>query len=55
MRCPDCGHQNVPGSLFCEQCGADLATPAETPAVPTVDNRPETHPCPSCGHRNPAG
>ena len=22
--CPNCGHQNQPGSRFCEECGCDL-------------------------------
>lgn len=24
MKCPDCGHENRPGVLLCEQCNADL-------------------------------
>ncbi len=40
MRCPECQHPNVPGSLFCEICGADLdsqlaeaLTPAAAPST----------------------
>lgn len=25
MRCPGCGHENIPGSDLCESCGWDLA------------------------------
>lgn len=27
--CPNCGHQNQPGSRFCEQCGCDLMKAAQ--------------------------
>ncbi|MBI5831187.1 MAG: FHA domain-containing protein [Armatimonadetes bacterium] len=33
MRCPECQHANVAGSLFCEVCGADLDT--QVVALPT--------------------
>ncbi len=25
MDCPDCGHENIPGSEICDDCGHDLA------------------------------
>lgn len=40
--CPSCGHANIEGSLFCEECGAKLAAPAG-PAVPA---RPAAPPIP---------
>lgn len=54
LRCGNCGHANVPGELFCENCGAALdalepevaekqvAAAAETPA-------PAEETCPACG------
>jgi predicted amidophosphoribosyltransferase len=34
--CPVCGHQNLPGDRFCDNCGADLqAAPAAAAAKPT--------------------
>jgi FHA domain-containing protein len=29
--CPECGYQNVQGTLFCESCGGDLVTGAHSP------------------------
>lgn len=38
--CPTCHHQNLPGALFCSECGAQLAT---TQALTTRSlNRPPT-------------
>ena len=36
--CPVCGHQNMPGDSFCDNCGADLNAPASTASndAPTV-------------------
>src|SRR5919109_3325716 len=44
--CPACGHQNMPGDRFCDNCGAELgtstpaavATSAEAPTVPTDED-----------------
>ncbi|MBI2299009.1 MAG: zinc ribbon domain-containing protein, partial [Armatimonadetes bacterium] len=33
MQCPECGHANVAGSLFCEKCGSDLQQ-VEAPREP---------------------
>jgi len=54
MRCPECRQNNVPGSLFCEHCGADLSSVVEDEqaAAPVVE---PTEPCPECGHGNRAG
>ena len=58
MRCPECQHPNVPGSLFCELCGADLqAEPASAPAqsgaaAPAPDAPPAGLVCAHCGHGN---
>ncbi len=54
MRCPECRQNNVPGSLFCEHCGADLAS-AQAADRPTQPAAAPTAPCPECGHGNPAG
>lgn len=32
-QCSTCGHQNVPGALFCNACGSRLASAGETKAV----------------------
>lgn len=40
MRCSECGQTNIAGSLFCEQCGAELAAelvPAASPAPAPVE------------------
>jgi len=39
--CPVCGHNNRPGTSFCEEC-----------AAPLIGTRP---PCPRCGHANRPG
>jgi hypothetical protein len=53
MRCPECRQNNVPGSLFCEHCGADLSSVMEDDqaTAPVVE---PTEPCPECGHGNRA-
>lgn len=52
MKCPECGKVNVPGSLFCEACGAELdAAPAE-PEVHAAEAGASAVPCPDCGHLN---
>lgn len=35
MRCPTCGHENLPGEDVCDNCGADLAG-HDTPQSPTT-------------------
>lgn len=29
VRCPQCGHDNAPGTLFCEHCGKPLSQPGQ--------------------------
>jgi pSer/pThr/pTyr-binding forkhead associated (FHA) protein len=42
MRCSECGQTNLPGALFCEQCGADLDVGAGASiAPPTADDLSE--------------
>jgi DNA-directed RNA polymerase subunit RPC12/RpoP len=53
MRCPECGHTAVPGALFCEACGADLAEPAGADETSPGDEAAAVA-CPECGHANPA-
>lgn len=47
---PDCGHENVPGTQFCEGCGEELpdASAAGAPAAGA------TVTCPACDNVNPA-
>jgi uncharacterized OB-fold protein len=33
LPCPACGHQNLPGDRFCDNCGAALAAPAPVAAA----------------------
>jgi len=33
LACPACGHQNLPGDRFCDNCGAALAAPAPVAAA----------------------
>jgi len=33
--CASCGHQNLPGDRFCDNCGAELNPPAASAAPPT--------------------
>lgn len=56
MRCSDCGHENVPGSLFCERCGNDLEEPATAPEpdVEAVVAPADGRACPACQHHNDA-
>jgi hypothetical protein len=46
VTCPSCGHQNLPGDAFCDNCGAALAAPAATPAAtdPTLIQAPQSAP-----------
>jgi uncharacterized OB-fold protein len=64
LHCSSCGHLNVPGSMFCENCGnqmeaaAPAAPPAPVPpiAVPSVEATPVAGElCPQCGHENIPG
>ena len=52
MRCTNCGHDNPPGSLFCLNCGSQLAAAmAATPPAPA--GLPVR--CGTCGGENPPG
>ena len=35
MTCPRCGHQNLPDSHFCAQCGSPLGGGGESPTETT--------------------
>ena len=37
--CPNCGHQNQPGSRFCEQCGCDLMKAAHQAGQHNIQKR----------------
>lgn len=51
MQCPECGHANVPGSLFCEHCGADLP-PSDAVVEPVAAKSSPVVLCPACGQEN---
>jgi len=38
--CPKCGGKINPGDMFCQNCGANVAGPAETPKVESVPEKP---------------
>ena len=44
--CPQCDHENVPGTQFCEGCGEELAAANAAPSATVV--------CPACDNANPA-
>ncbi len=46
MPCAACGHDNEPGSRFCDECGATMAVACPSCAEP---NRPDARFCKSCG------
>ncbi len=59
VKCPQCGTENLDGTLFCDECGAPLEQeaaaappvgPVEVPAPPSAG----VLICQSCGHENPA-
>lgn len=37
--CPNCQHEEMPGSLFCNECGAQLVIP-ETPTTQNIQRAP---------------
>lgn len=50
VTCPACGHQNLPGDSFCDNCGASLSQPAAAPAAPPampVNVPPPAEPAPA--------
>ena len=55
MKCPQCGHENVPGTQFCEGCGEDLpaANTAPSNAAPAAADAAMIQ-CPACDNMNPA-
>lgn len=42
VRCPDCGHENPPGSRTCEACNYPLVEGAAPPPPPATAGPPET-------------
>ncbi len=62
MACPTCGQENLPGTAFCENCGAPLQPPQ--PAPQSAEAAPAAAPagqvsaggvrCPNCGAENDA-
>lgn len=52
IKCPSCGHENVPGTQFCEGCGEELeAAPAAMASTPASGAEAR---CPACDNLNPA-
>lgn len=52
IKCSSCGHENVPGTQFCEGCGEELAQDngaASASAAPQAMVK-----CPACDNMNPA-
>ncbi|HSH81060.1 MAG TPA: zinc ribbon domain-containing protein, partial [Herpetosiphonaceae bacterium] len=63
LACPTCGHENLPGTAFCDNCGSPLpppqpaATPAATPPSPAAASATMAENavrCPNCGSENDA-
>ena len=63
VACPVCGQENVPGTAFCDNCGAVLPPPQPAVdqqdaagAAPIAQAQPDaaTVVCPSCGTSNDA-
>ncbi|MBA3945486.1 MAG: zinc-ribbon domain-containing protein [Herpetosiphonaceae bacterium] len=62
--CPQCGQENLPGTAFCENCGAQLPPPSPTPTTSSdaAASGPASAPpagattvvCPNCGYHNSA-
>ncbi len=53
--CPNCGHQNPPDVVFCENCGYQLEQPATSQPLAVSQPQVQTSRCPNCGYENPAG
>lgn len=64
MKCPNCGTDNLPGVMFCDNCGVELASAsASLPGVGTPQPAPPPPPaagppsalgsCPNCGQPVP--
>lgn len=53
IKCPSCGHENVPGTQFCEGCGEELPQDngAATSAPAALQSMVK---CPACDNMNPA-
>src|SRR5688572_30828034 len=53
IKCPSCGHENVPGTQFCEGCGEELAQ--DNGATASASATPQAMiKCPACDNMNPA-
>lgn len=48
ITCPECHHENVDGTQFCENCGEEL------PSASTATSNEAMMKCPQCGAQNPA-
>ncbi len=56
MRCNLCGHDSPPGSLFCLNCGSQIAPPQGMVPTPAMGGgMPAGAVCPSCRAENPPG
>lgn len=48
ITCPECQHENVDGTQFCENCGEEL------PSATAATSAEAMMKCPDCGAQNPA-
>ena len=48
ITCPECQHENVDGTQFCENCGEEL------PSATSATSNEAMMKCPDCGAENPA-
>lgn len=58
QRCPNCGRENPPGSLFCQSCGTKLGAQQPDPQLVTMSDGsglPGSVRCSRCGTDNPDG
>lgn len=53
IKCPQCGHENVPGTQFCEGCGEELPSANAAPSAAPVSGGDMIQ-CPACDNMNPA-
>ena len=49
MRCPNCGNENPPDYVFCDECGARLQEGEGTENSPNIPNQEESAPPPDTG------
>jgi ribosomal protein S27E len=53
IKCPNCEHENVPGTQFCEGCGEELTQDSSAGATTATSSQAMIK-CPACDNMNPA-